>query len=115
MFDKAIVLSADAWEMLDEKTKKPVKGISVWYINDYRDDSETSFGLKPSKVTVPFDWLSSFRKGPLPALFEMGFSSRPLGKEAKASLVLVSMNFLKSVDLLDLFGASKTLSTVAKA
>ena len=34
MADRALLLSADLWEMADEKTGEIRRGASVWYIND---------------------------------------------------------------------------------
>lgn len=113
MLDKAVVISADTWEMPDKLTNKLVKGISFWYFNQYRKDTETSLGQRPTKLSVPLDMWSSFTKGPLPAVFEMGFSSR-YAKENKAALVLVSMQYLKSLTFAEIYDCSKVFSAASK-
>lgn len=30
--ERALILSADTWNMNDERTGKPMSGVSVWYV-----------------------------------------------------------------------------------
>lgn len=95
--ERFLILSADAWDMLDERTGRPMSGISVWYANDYREDTEVSFGYKPTKVAATPETLSQLR-GKLPGVFEVSFGSRP-GAQNKAQLTLVGVKHVAAVDL----------------
>ena len=98
MSERALILSCDAWDMVDEKTGEKRVGLSVWYVNEYRDDSDLAFGYKPTKVSADRDLLDSFKSAGLPALFDLDFGSRP-GAQGKATLTLVSARKLSSVNL----------------
>lgn len=95
--ERALILSADVWSMNDERTGKPMSGVSVWYVNDYRDDSGDSFGYKPTKVSGTAEILSQLR-GKIPGVFEVSFGSRP-GAQNKAQLTLVAVKHVAAVDL----------------
>lgn len=103
MAERALVLSADAWEMPDEKTGEIRKGVSVWYVNSYREDEAKSVGFKPTKLAATFDAFDQLRVGGLPGLFEMDFGTRP-GAQNKATLTLISA---KHVGKVELFGKAK--------
>lgn len=100
--DLSLVLSCDPWEIVDERTGETRKGLSIWYVNAYRDGES---GLKPTKVSgdvVLWDRL----RGHLPAICALSFGSRP-GKENKASL------YLRDVEILDSFDISRFLGPVS--
>lgn len=97
MAERALILSADAWDMKDEQSGKPLSGVSVWYVNDYREDSYDSFGFKPTKVSGTQEILSELR-GKTPGVFEVSFGSRP-GALNKAQLTLVGVKHVAAVDL----------------
>lgn len=99
--EKALVLSADKWMMTDKDTGQVLQGVSVWFVNDYREDTVESFGYKPTKVSASPEVLDQL-KGKLPGLFEMSFGSRP-GAQGKAALTLISLKHLSPVKL---FGAA---------
>jgi len=98
MAEKALILSADAWEMPDERTGEIRKGVSVWFCNDYREDTLTSVGFKPTKVSADVSMLDALRTAKLPALFDLHFGSRP-GAQGKATLTLVGISHLADVDV----------------
>lgn len=100
MSEKVLLLSVDNWQMTDEKTQQPLSGYSAWFVNSYREDSPTSFGSKPTKISVREDLLPELRKSKLPAFFDVDFGSRP-GAAGKASLVLSSITFISALDLKD--------------
>lgn len=54
---------------------------------DYRDDTDESFGYKPTKVAATEEILTQL-KGNLPGLFDINFGSRP-GSQNKATLTLI--------------------------
>lgn len=101
MSDRCLILSADAWNMTDEKTGEVMSGVSVWYVNDYRDDAEGSFGFKPTKVTLQDPDMFKQLSGKLPCLADLDFRSKP-GAGGKASLVLGKIAVVKpSVQLFE--------------
>lgn len=97
MAERALVLSADTWEMADEKTGEIRKGCSLWYLNSYRDGD---MGQKPTKVSVALELLAQI-KGKLPGVFELEYGSRP-GAQNKATLTVVGLRMLASIDLAEL-------------
>ncbi|MNZ27763.1 hypothetical protein D3C78_449840 [compost metagenome] len=110
MSERALILSCDAWDMVDEKTGEMRRGLSVWYVNDYREDSESSFGYKPTKVSADRALLDSFKLASLPALFDLDFGSRP-GAQGKATLTLVDARKVQSVNLFQSTAAPKVSAT----
>jgi len=98
MSERALVLSVDKWEMADEKTGEIRRGLSVWYVNEYREDTQESFGLKPTKVSAAPELLEHFRKARLPALFDMHYGSRP-GAQGKATLTVIKADGIANVNV----------------
>lgn len=97
MSERALITSADAWEMPDERTGELRRGVSIWFLNEYREDTAQAFGFKPTKVSGTPEVLEEVR-GKLPGFFELQFGSRP-GAQGKATLTLVGLKHIKSVDL----------------
>ena len=93
-----LILSADVWEMTDEKTGKTNTGVSVWYVNDYREDTKQSVGFKPTKISADEKLFKIISQNPLPALYELDFISKP-GAQGKASFALVACKFTKAVEV----------------
>lgn len=98
MGEKVLVLSADSWGMTDEKTGQMLAGVSVWYLNDYREDTDKSFGFKPTKIGCNDQVYAALRNHPLPAYFELSFGAKP-GAGNKATLVLNDVKFVGAIDL----------------
>lgn len=98
MAEKALILSADPWEMTDEKSGKPLVGVSFWYVNQYRDGEN---GQKPTKVSGTAELFEQL-KGKLPAVCEMEYGSRP-GAGGKAALTVIGAKLLKKIDFSHLF------------
>lgn len=111
MAEKALVLSADSWEMADEKTGELRMGWSLWYVNSYREDSAKSIGFKPSKVSITNELAADLRGIKLPAVAELDFGSRP-GQAGKATLTITGFKVLASVDL-DTLGATSPAKKAA--
>lgn len=110
----ALVLSGDAWDMEDEKTKARIKGVSIWFLTSYREQDAEGLGpvgYKPSKVSGTNELLEKMRSMSLPALCEMHYSSRP-GAGGKATLVLSDVTFVKSIDVFAVGTASKSKQAV---
>lgn len=106
MSEQALITSADVWEMKDEMTGVVRKGLSVWYLNDYREDTSVAFGVKPTKISASLDLLGSVQNK-LPGVFDLEFGSRP-GANGKATLTLTGLKFIRSFDL---FGSSVPLKS----
>jgi len=98
MAERALVLSVDKWEMADERTGEIRKGLSVWYVNEYREDSDEGFGYKPTKVSADLSLLDTFRKAKLPSMCEMNYGSRP-GAQGKATLTLTEATIVANLNL----------------
>lgn len=109
MSEKALVLSADFWNMTDEVTAEVRVGWSVWYVNDYRDDNDKSFGFRPSKITISNELAADLRKVKLPAVCDLDLGSRP-GAGGKATLTITGFKVINPVDFDKLgFVPSKTV------
>jgi len=98
MSERALVLSVDKWEMPDEKTGEIRRGLSIWYVNEYREDTDASFGYKPTKVSAAPELMEQFRKARLPALFDMDYGSRP-GAQGKATLTVIKAEGIANVNV----------------
>lgn len=98
MAEKALVLSADAWEMPDERTGELRKGVSVWLLSNYREDDARSVGFKPTKLAGSFEAFDQLRAGGVPGMFEIDYATRP-GKDNKATLTLVAAKHVGKVEL----------------
>lgn len=109
--ERVLILSADVWDVTDERTGRPMTGISVWYANDYREDTEVSFGYKPTKVAATPEILSQL-KGILPGIFDINFGSRP-GIQNKATLTLISVQ--KVAAPINLFAEHTAFSPAPKS
>lgn len=110
MAERALILSCDRWDMTDEKTGEMRRGLSVWYVNDYRDDTSDAFGYKPTKVSADVELIEQLRKASLPAMFEMHYGSRP-GAQGKATLTLIKADHVGNVKL---FGQASGATEPAK-
>lgn len=62
MEQNVIILSADSWSMTDDATGKVLSGVTVFYYPNkdlsQLKNSDTSFGCKPLKVTMPSEFIS---------------------------------------------------------
>lgn len=96
--ERALVLSVDRWEMQDERTGELRRGLSVWYVNDYREDTRDAIGYKPTKVSADPELFQTFAKARLPAIFAMTYGSRP-GAQGKATLTLTAVAAQANVNI----------------
>ncbi|NLL93007.1 MAG: hypothetical protein GX225_02515 [Clostridiales bacterium] len=67
MEEKVIILSADAWRFTDEKTGELKTGCSCFYVSTQdltkpKFNSDTSFGYKPLKASMPEDFISKIKQ-----------------------------------------------------
>lgn len=109
MSEKVLLLSADKWEMPDERTGAINSGVSVWYINDYRDDTDRAIGSKPIKIGCTPEVFEVLAKNGAPGVYDFDFRTRP-GAGGKPAMMLVQASFVQSVDLDTLFGTVKVSS-----
>ena len=61
MEQKIIILSADAWQMADEKTGEVREGCSIQYIPSLEricNETNKSYGYKPVKESLPKDFIN---------------------------------------------------------
>lgn len=98
--EKALVIAADRYEFTDEKSGEIRKGVTVYYINDYRDDTDKALGFKPIKAPATPEVFEEMRKGGAPALYDLDFKTRP-GQEGKPVLTLVKAVFDKAVKVFE--------------
>lgn len=108
MAEKALVLSADPWSLVDKVTGEVKNGVSCWFVNQYRDGE---FGQKPTKLSIT-DEVASVLKGKLPAVCDLEYGSRP-GAQSKAALTVVGAKVLRAVDLSTFFNAPAPTSKAA--
>jgi hypothetical protein len=98
MADRALILSADHYSIPDEKTGVVNDLFQVWYVNDYRDDTETEIGCKPIKMLTTPEIFAQLRQQELPAMFDLELRSRP-GKANAAALTVVGMAYVSTPKL----------------
>ena len=72
MEEKVMILSADAWSLVDENTGEVKSGTSCWY---YAGDtfspvvnSEKSLGKKPLKASMPADFIEDLKNVGVPCV-----------------------------------------------
>lgn len=101
MADVALVLSSDHYRLTDEKTSEIKELFQVWYVNQYRESSDTELGCKPIKITCDEAVFQSLKTFNLPAVCSLDFSSRP-GKAGAAALVLSRVQLLSNPPIFDI-------------
>lgn len=97
---KVLLLSADTFEVTNENTGELIKGTTLFYLNNYREESVHSLGLKPTKLSGNYELFSTIKNEgySLPAVVELEIATKP-GAGGKASLVATSANVIESVEL----------------
>lgn len=98
--ETVLIISADKWKMADEKTGEIRSGLTIQYINDYREDSETAVGFKPIKAPANPEIFDAIKKGGAPGLYKLDMKTRP-GKDAKPTLTIVRAEFVKPVKIFE--------------
>lgn len=97
MAQRGLILSADKWEMTDERTGELRRGVSIWFVNDYRDDTALAVGMKPTKVSGDISMFDQLKAAKLPAVFDLDYGSKP-GKDGKPTLTLISVTHVADID-----------------
>lgn len=98
MSERVLLCSVDTWDMADEKTGEMRRGITVWYLNEYREDAVGQFGFKPTKVGAVPELLQVLTTTKLPAVADVDFGSRP-GAQNKATLTLTGVVRAQSINV----------------
>lgn len=98
MADRALILSADHYSITDQKTGEVNQLYQVWYVNDYRQNSDRELGFKPIKMLMESSAFEELRKEELPALFDLDLRSRP-GKANSAALTVVGFKFVSRPEI----------------
>lgn len=98
--ETVLIISADKWNMTDEVTKEYREGITLQYLTDYREDTDTSLGFKPIKTSVNEAVFEAVKKNGAPALYRIDTRSRP-GTGGKPTLTVVSAQFVKPVKIFE--------------
>lgn len=75
--ENVLVLSANAWDFEDEKTRERRRGVTVYACHFTSNENGTSYskGIKPVKYTIPYEEFYKLSEMPLPAygLFHFNF------------------------------------------
>lgn len=98
--ETVLIISADKWNMTDEKTGELRNGVTLQYVNDYREDTDTSVGFKPIKTSVSDAVFDVIKKSGAPAMYKLDTRSRP-GKDGKPTLSVISAQFVKPVKIFE--------------
>lgn len=96
--EPVLILSADQWELTDETTGEVRRGVTVYFVNAYRESTSKSIGLRPTKVPAMLDVFDSIRKGGAPGIYFLDFRTRP-GKEGKPVLTATQARLDRKLDL----------------
>ena len=97
MAQRGLILSADKWEMDDDRTGKIRSGVSIWLVNDYREETPLAVGMKPTKVSGDISMFDQLKSAKLPAVFDLDYGSRP-GKDGKPTLTLLGVTHIADID-----------------
>lgn len=107
MAQRGLILSADKWEMPDERTGELRRGVSIWFVNDYRDDTALAIGMKPTKVGGDVAMFELLKNAKLPAVFDLDYGSKP-GKDGKPTLVLTGVTHVADIDAFSAYSVKKS-------
>ena len=80
--ETALVLSADRYEFTDEKTGELRRGVTLQYVTEYREDTQTSVGFKPIKAPATPEVFEAVKKGGAPAVYRLHSRTRPGNRKA---------------------------------
>lgn len=96
--ESVLVLSADRWELTDERTGEIRRGVTLSYVNSYRETTERSVGLRPTKAPATEEAFDAIRKAGAPGLYQLDFRTRP-GKESVPVVTIVKAECIRKLDL----------------
>lgn len=93
-----LLLSADQYNVTNEATGEILRGITMFYLNDYREDTAQSLGYKPTKISAPMELWATLQKLEVPCIAELSFITRP-GAMGKATAVVNGIEFVRAAPL----------------
>lgn len=91
----ALVVSADRYDIPDERTGEIQKLHQVWMINEYRVSNDREHGSKPIKTLIDGAVFAELVKHPLPSLFELDMAMRP-GKGNTPAVTVVGFKYVST-------------------
>lgn len=94
--ERCLVLAARAYSFNDKETGRLVEGTTVTYLSGDVEAAQERRGMEPLTIAGPADVMATI--GPLPAVCDMDFRSRP-GPKGRPQLVLANIAPVKSVEL----------------
>lgn len=112
MSDIALILSADRYDIRDDKTGEVQALHQVWMSNDYRVATDKEKGCKPMKVLVEGAVFGEIMKHDLPGLFNVDVKMRP-GKGNALAATVVGFQFIGSPKIFEM--AAKAVASKAAA
>jgi len=92
--ERVLLLSADPWEMTDERTGEIIRGVSFWFVSDYR---KGEYGLKPIKISGDKSLMAKV-SGLLPCVAGLSFGLKPAAGN-KAGLQLDDIEVMEPFNL----------------
>lgn len=98
MNQKGVVIYANPWSMIDEKTGKGMEGITVEYLacenlNPVVNE-DGSLGVRHCKESIPLSLSPEIKQ--VPGLYELEFGLKP-GTKGKMQVKLVGLRFVSTV------------------
>lgn len=100
MSENVLILSVNKYEFTDEKTGEIKKGVTLHYVSDYRENTATELGFKPSKTGANEAVFDAVLKGGVPGMYRIDTRSKP-GKDGKPTLTVVGAQLAKKVPLFE--------------
>lgn len=92
--ETCVLLSARRYEFTDEKTGRPVEGVSLTYLTGEVEKTDDQRGMFPLSITAPVESFAALQV--VPGIYDMDFKQRP-GKGGKPTLQCVSLRFKRPV------------------
>jgi len=99
MSETVLILRAQKWEMSDERTGEIRKGCTVYYINDYQEETPTAVGGSPLKLQASDEVFQTVKQFKAPGIYEIDTRSKP-GKDGVTTMVMVRAKFKSTLLLL---------------
>lgn len=92
--ETCVLLSARRYQFTDDKTGRPVEGVSLTYLTGDVDQTDDQRGMVPLSIAAPLDVFGSLQA--VPGFYDMDFKQRA-GKGGKPTLQCVSLRFKRPV------------------
>jgi hypothetical protein len=99
--ETCVLLAARRYQFTDDKTGRPVEGVSLTYLTGDSETTPDQRGMFPLSITAPLEVFGLLTE--VPGVYDMDFKQRP-GKGGKPALQVVGLRFKQA--LTGLLGAS---------